>query len=617
MSDEKILFCNHITGSLSQRACWSDDAIEKLGDQLSSLPCSVKIANWIISLVKSLEIVGRVAVLQRVVIDAAKQISPQFIKELELDTPSCHLSEIARGCATVLSFFLVGYQKNNEMQLLLSDAASQAVEYAERHKVCPEEVDPPYSTSDILQPHRSSVIRVAYGYAASVLYFKCLAGSGHCVIKWIPQVLPAGAVTKLVQSGREICFLRGPMVRSSASQPLALSSPAKGSLSSSNYYTKVHSGVTGLLNLGNTCFMASYLQALYFVVPFRRLLLTPHSSYPDDPSSWKNTHLLRSMATLFGCMELTKASYLKPSNVYRSLPDMFTDNRQHDSSEFGVLMLSTLEREILSVCPSSSSANPNSIANIPRHVTGEIISTTTCSRCKIKRSTTEEYVGLNLMYGDETEVTNVQCLLDATLDSTEVLRGENRYQCDSCNLKTDATKNTTVSRIPKTLILSLGRFRYDPKLGVRKKICTPTQFVETITVRNKIYQLVSIVAHSGPSSYGGHYYCVAKHSEAGWVICNDSRCDVVNGKVSNAFTRTDVPYILFYSRAEKQLDDLQEQDIYGACDAVDEYSDDDMTDDQPLELLTELPSFREQAINNPTSLTDTINVSTPSRLDLD
>eukprot|EP01060_Flectonema_neradi_P036541 TRINITY_DN7049_c2_g1_i1.p1 TRINITY_DN7049_c2_g1~~TRINITY_DN7049_c2_g1_i1.p1 ORF type:complete len:718 (+),score=97.28 TRINITY_DN7049_c2_g1_i1:66-2219(+) len=617
-SKRTVPFHNHVTAVIAQRKYWSDDTIEKLADQLSSLPCTIGVSYWILSLIKALAKDGRIGLLQRISMEIATNISRQFNEILETDTPKVSNCEAARGCATVLSFLLIGYQKSRDLQLLLSDTVSQAVAYAERHPIKRETVRPPYSMHDILKPSRSSIIRLAYSFTASVLHFQKGVAEDASIVTFVYKMLPQEAVVKLTQPEREICFLRG-LTKTTPTQPapLTLSVPSRPS-QVSTFRKKIHPGITGLLNLGNTCFMAAYLQAMYFSQPLRRLLLTPHSSPSVENSCWESCKLLKSLSTLFGCMELTKASYLKPQNVYRALPSMFTNYRQHDSSEFGVVLLSSLEREIRSTYgPPGEASHQGSIANFPKQVTGEIVSTTICGKCKTERSMKEDYVGLNLMYGSETVITDVQCLLDSTLDTTENLWGDNKYQCDICNQKTDATKNTYVTRVPNTLILSLGRFRYDPKLGIRRKICTTTRFSESLSVRNKTYTLTSIVAHSGPSSYGGHYYCVAKDPTVGWVECNDSRCEIIDGKVSAAFTRTDVPYILFYTKVPSSSSAGMEEDLYGDC-AVDVDSEDDVVEDQPpLELLTELSSFRETAINNPSYLTDSVAATSSSKLPLD
>lgn len=184
--------------------------------------------------------------------------------------------------------------------------------------------------------------------------------------------------------------------------------------------------------------------------------------------------------------------------------------------------------------------------------------------------------------------------------SPEMLSGDNRYYCNKCTSLQEAEKVVELTGNPHYLILTLLRFSFDLvtmkhqkildnvsvplvlKLPIRVnskdeyKICAKNQrcklgswqpFADT-TYLSIIYDLCSIVVHSGISSESGHYYCYASdcvdansviglneiwNAEGGdddrWYLYNDSRVSFSSfesiSNVTNYFPK-DTAYVLFY-----------------------------------------------------------------------
>lgn len=183
--------------------------------------------------------------------------------------------------------------------------------------------------------------------------------------------------------------------------------------------------------------------------------------------------------------------------------------------------------------------------------------------------------------------------------SPERLTAENQYHCEKCASLQDAEKVAELTEGPHYLILTLLRFSFDPRTMKRKKILdnvsipvvlklpilvAPEETEEVcrpgkdgavpgsgfVTV---VYDLCSVVVHSGISSESGHYYCYSRECtdtvpnrqpqddmpkpasdkqldfEIQWYLFNDTRVSFSSFEsVSNvtSFFPKDTAYVLFY-----------------------------------------------------------------------
>ncbi|KAG8137061.1 hypothetical protein E2320_005604 [Naja naja] len=174
--------------------------------------------------------------------------------------------------------------------------------------------------------------------------------------------------------------------------------------------------------------------------------------------------------------------------------------------------------------------------------------------------------------------------------SPEMLTAENRYHCENCASLQDAEKLTELTEGPHYLILTLLRFSFDLGTMRRKKILdnvsVPLILKLPVVVSpdqartsgwaspckdfsSVVYDLCSVVVHSGVSSESGHYYCYARECEESlckdaiwnlasakstdveiqWYIFNDTRVFFSSFEsVSNvtSFLPKDTAYLLFY-----------------------------------------------------------------------
>uniref|UniRef100_A0A8B9NUH8 Ubiquitin carboxyl-terminal hydrolase n=1 Tax=Apteryx owenii TaxID=8824 RepID=A0A8B9NUH8_APTOW len=164
--------------------------------------------------------------------------------------------------------------------------------------------------------------------------------------------------------------------------------------------------------------------------------------------------------------------------------------------------------------------------------------------------------------------------------SPERLTAENKYHCEKCASLQDAEKVSELTEGPHYLILTLLRFSFDPRTMKRKKILDNVSIPLVLKLAapgssfvSVMYDLCSVVVHSGISSESGHYYCYSRECsdtithgqprdgvqkpasdkqldfEIQWYLFNDTRVSFSSFEsVSNvtSFFPKDTAYVLFY-----------------------------------------------------------------------
>ncbi|XP_067297486.1 ubiquitin carboxyl-terminal hydrolase 38 [Pseudorasbora parva] len=101
---------------------------------------------------------------------------------------------------------------------------------------------------------------------------------------------------------------------------------------------KSETGKTGLLNLGNTCYMNSILQILFMATDFRRHVMSLHLNGSNS--------LMKKLQLLFAFLAHTqRAAYSPRSFLEVSRPPWFTAGSQQDCSEYLRFLLDRLHEE--------------------------------------------------------------------------------------------------------------------------------------------------------------------------------------------------------------------------------------------------------------------------------
>ncbi|MBN3297143.1 UBP38 hydrolase, partial [Amia calva] len=133
---------------------------------------------------------------------------------------------------------------------------------------------------------------------------------------------------------------------------------------------KSETGKTGLINLGNTCYMNSIIQTLFMATDFRRSVLSLNLN-------GSNT-LMKKLQLLFAFLAHTQRAAYAPRNFFEaSRPPWFTPGSQQDCSEYLRFLLDRLHEEEKTIqafslakpCPSSTDASVNVNGGSPKFAT--------------------------------------------------------------------------------------------------------------------------------------------------------------------------------------------------------------------------------------------------------
>ncbi|PNF18004.1 Ubiquitin carboxyl-terminal hydrolase 2 [Cryptotermes secundus] len=334
-------------------------------------------------------------------------------------------------------------------------------------------------------------------------------------------------------------------------------------------------GLTGLRNIGNTCFMNSVIQCLSNTRPLLEYLLGDCylSDINTTVSSMKGA-LIKAFSTVI--QELWRAdsedravntTALK-SQIQRFAP-RFMGYCQQDAQEFlrylleglheDVNRVTTKPKAILTDVDDQLSDQQKALESWKRYLrmdnskvvdifVGQLKSTLRCTACGHCSVTFDPFWDLSLPIPVRTgQVRLQQCFDHFTRE--EVLDGDEKPTCSKCQMRRKCTKSFTIQKFPKILVLHLKRFspteRFRGKLNVTVDFpLTGLDLSSYAASRGPgcMYNLYGVANHSG-TTYSGHYTAYCKHPYTGeWHEYNDSRVSTI----SSRSVVSSEAYVLFF-----------------------------------------------------------------------
>lgn len=354
---------------------------------------------------------------------------------------------------------------------------------------------------------------------------------------------------------------------------------------------------SGLINLGNTCFFNSALQALAAVL----LSLVPSTEAEAEIPSMGHigTSLIGTLrcipsSVVPGQSEKSPAKSKRTSPRYGNIVDPsaflgsiskrykeFKRLRQQDSHDFLRLLFNALDDEHKSI---HGKEKERIKALHQEFFSGKQHSKVVCKACKNVTKVEEAFMDLSLAIpslDDEVDglikqmrsLSTEDLAQNDDLSLTDLLHfwsrpvqlaNENAFACENCakieSEKSEGTGNNYIYRpatlqfalkeVPPCLIIHLQRFSVTGvgKRGVRLSknhthIAIPTELDLSKFGGTGIYRLTAMVIHEGSSVDSGHYVAVVRYGEDDWWHASDTSVRRLQGTLSNYN-----PYLLFYTR---------------------------------------------------------------------
>ena len=333
-------------------------------------------------------------------------------------------------------------------------------------------------------------------------------------------------------------------------------------------------GLTGLANVGNSCYINSCMQLLSHTYELNEFLDTfKQNKLTNNIESvilieWNN---LRKLMWSENCT-IAPWGFIKAVQHVSTQKELnlFSGYMQNDVTEFLLFIIDCLhtglKREVDMIISGNIKNNVDTLA-------------TECYKMMQKMYKTEYSEMLDIFYGisvtqikshDNSDILSRTCepfsILTLSLpnkkecdifecldiySSDEELKGDNAWQNDKTNRKEDVKKNIIFWSLPTILIIDLKRFN-NANRKIHSMVHTPmkdvdfSKYIHGYNSSEYIYNLFGTGNHSGNVS-GGHYTANIKNINDKWYNFNDT----IVTEVSENEVITPYTYCLFYRKKNK------------------------------------------------------------------
>ena len=214
-------------------------------------------------------------------------------------------------------------------------------------------------------------------------------------------------------------------------------------------------GYVGLANFGSTCYINSLLTQLFMNIDFRRFMLSVKPT-DSDPQT-----LLVQTQNVFAHMQNSYNRYIEPVGFIESIRTYDSTpidvNIQMDADEFYNLLFDRWESQM---------TGPENTRQFHSFYGGQLIQQIKSKECEHISSRLEPFSAIQCdIKGKSTLHESLKAYVEG-----EIMEGDNKYKCETCNRHVDAVKRTCLKDVPDNLIFHLKRFAYSVRTGMRSKI---------------------------------------------------------------------------------------------------------------------------------------------------
>lgn len=332
-----------------------------------------------------------------------------------------------------------------------------------------------------------------------------------------------------------------------------------------------NSGLSGLENLGNTCFINSSMQIISHIYELKDAWDKPVNKEILSSNQSNDCVLLKEWISLENDM-WKQNCMISPRRFIKSIQiisnekgkDIFTGWAQNDLPEFLVFLIdcfhNAVKREVIMKINGTVKNSKDKVAKVCFEMIENMYK-------KEYSNIIDLFYGIHVSYINNMDGKNLSLkpepffMLDLPTTNTtndiykclelycseELLNGDNQWKDDKTGNKYDVKKNIMFWSLPKILVITFKRWDMTGKKR-RSVINFPMEdldlrkYVVGYNSKSYVYDLFGVCNHTG-SNLGGHYTSYVKTANKKWYHFNDLNVtemkekDVISAKAYCLFYR--------------------------------------------------------------------------------
>lgn len=347
-----------------------------------------------------------------------------------------------------------------------------------------------------------------------------------------------------------------------------------------NYEVYANKGLSGMANLGNSCYLNSCMQLLSHTYELNVFLSDANGNYrtflKKIPESvilleWDK---LRTMLWSENCTIAPYGFVKTIRNVARlKQRELFSGYDQNDIQEFLLFVIdcfhTALSREVDMQISGTCQNDTDNLAvtaykmmlNVYKKDYSEMLNIfygihisqiTNVDTAEVMSMSAEPFSVISLSIPDKQQPSLFDCF-DLYCDY-ELLTGENAWFNDKTKVNESANRNIVFWSLPTIMIIDLKRSKINNKklhtiVDIPLNAVDFSKYVKGYNSESYVYDLYGVCNHSGGGGGGGHYTAYIKNANGKWYNFNDTMVrEIPENKIISALS-----YCLFYRKVTKPL----------------------------------------------------------------